>query len=114
MRPFYFAKRNLKSGQVREGGTAWNVLKYFALFWTITIAVVGVAGFGSASAVVSNSTNGFEQAGAVIGTGIGLALLLPLWFFPMVFALILGAFLKKSSVVENGPTGELVNGVTTT
>lgn len=30
--PVYFAKRNLKAGEVREGGTGWNVIKNFALF----------------------------------------------------------------------------------
>ena len=34
--PVYFAKRNLQAGEVREGGTGWNVIKNFALFWTLT------------------------------------------------------------------------------
>ena len=45
--PVYFAKRHLKKGEVREGGTGWNVLKNFALMWTLTMAVAGVAGMGN-------------------------------------------------------------------
>ena len=29
---FYFAKRPLRVGEVRDGGTTWNVLKNFAFF----------------------------------------------------------------------------------
>ena len=42
--PFYFAKRPLKSGEVREGGTAWNVIKSFAIFWTLLMFIIGVSG----------------------------------------------------------------------
>lgn len=105
--PVYFAKRNLKPGEVREGGTAWNVLKNFALFWTLTMAVVGISGFINASRVVSTAKSGAEAAGAAIGTGIGMTMIFFLWFFPMIIALILGFFMKKSSIVEKGPTGGL-------
>ena len=49
--PIYLAKRPLKHGEVREGGVAWNVLKNFALFWTITMLVAGVAGMIGVSKV---------------------------------------------------------------
>jgi hypothetical protein len=105
--PVYFAKRPLREGETREGGTAWNVLKNFALFWTLTMLVVGVAGLFAASAVVGSTTDEVEQAGAAIGGAIGMGLIFALWFFPMIVALVLGFFLKKSSVVEKGPTGAL-------
>jgi hypothetical protein len=107
--PVYFAKRYLKDGETREGGTGWNILKNFALFWTLTMLIAGIAGIVSAGSIVSNSSNEFEQAGAVIGAGIGLTLIVSLWFFPMIVALIIGFFLKKNSVVEKGPTGKLAN-----
>lgn len=109
--PVYFAKRNLKEGEVREGGTGWNVLKNFALFWTITMVIVAISGMFGASEVVSNASNDYEKAGAIIGTGIGMAMLGSLWFFPMLFALIIGFFLKKSSIIEKGPTGKLASDV---
>jgi len=106
--PFYFAKRNLKEGELREGGTGWNVLKNFALLWTLTMFVAGIVGMIGAGDVAQYAGTDAEKAGAVIGMGIGLGLIIALWFFPMLAALVLGLFLKKSSIVEKGPTGKLV------
>jgi len=105
--PFYFAKRNLKEGEVREGGTGWNVLKNFALFWTITMVVAGIAGMVSVSDVVQQAGSEAEQAGVAIGATLGLGMIFGLWFIVLVAALVLGLFLKKSSIVEKGPTGPL-------
>lgn len=105
--PIYLAKRPLKSGEVREGGVAWNVLKNFALFWTITMLVAGVAGMIGVSKVAETAHSDAEKAGVGIGMAIGFGLLVASWFFPMVGALVLGMFLKKSTVVEKGPTGPL-------
>ncbi len=105
--PVYFAKRNLKEGQVREGGTGWNVLKNFALIWTITMFVAGIAGMVSVSDVAQKATSEAEQAGVAIGATMGLGMIFILWFIVLVAALVLGLFLKKSSIVEKGPTGPL-------
>lgn len=105
--PFWLAKRPLKEGEVREGGTAWNVLKYFALMWTITMVVAFVVGMSSASEVAATAHDKYEKAGAGIGMALGAAAMFALWFFVLVAALVLGFFLKKSSVVEKGPTGTL-------
>lgn len=99
--PIYFAKRRLKTGETREGGTGWNVLKNFALLWTLTMLIAGIAaavGVNGGPAPASDA----EQVGAAIGVGLGFAFLAALWFFPMVGALVLGFFLKKSSIVEKG------------
>lgn len=105
--PFYLAKRSLKEGEVREGGTAWNVIKSFAMFWTLFMLVAGVSGMMAAGKVVNNANSGAEQAGAAIGTAIGMGMIGGLWFVILVAALVLGLFLKKSSIVEKGPTGGL-------
>lgn len=113
--PVYLAKRNLKEGEIREGGTAWNILKNFALFWTATIFIFGIAWmiavFAASGAVLNNSSDAAANAGAAAGAAIGtvfvLGTLLATWFFPMVCALVLGLFLKQASVIETGPTGEL-------
>ena len=105
--PVYLAKRNLKAGEVREGGTAWNILRYFAIFWTLTMAVAIGAGLLNASNVAQQAASEAEQAGIVVGAGIGVSMLAFLWFIVLVSALVLGLFLKKSSVVEKGPTGAL-------
>ena len=41
--PIYLALRPLKQGEIREGGTAWNVLKNFAILWTIVMVIVTIA-----------------------------------------------------------------------
>jgi hypothetical protein len=107
--PVYLAKRPLREGELREGGTAWNVLKNFAIFWTITMFVVGIAGMVGASEAVGTAQGDAEQAGAAIGTALGMGLILVMWFFPMVGALVLGFFMKKSAIIERGPTGALAN-----
>ncbi|MGR0481695.1 MAG: tetratricopeptide repeat protein [Candidatus Electronema sp. V4] len=107
--PVYLAKRNLKEDEMREGGTAWNILKNFALFWTATIFVVGIASIYAWMVAISKGSHntGAEAAGAAIGTVFVFGILLSTWFFPMVCALVLGFFLKKASIVETGPTGAL-------
>jgi hypothetical protein len=109
--PIYLAKRNLREGEVREGGTAWNVLRNFAILWTVTMAAAGIAGLVSAGSMVGETADEFEQAGAAIGTVLGLGMIAGLWFIVLVGALVLGLFLKKSSVVERGPTGPLAENV---
>jgi hypothetical protein len=105
--PFYLATRPLKDGEVREGGTSWNVIKSFALFWTLLMFVAGVSGMMVASNFFNRTDSGAEQFGAAIGTAIGMGMIIGLWFAVMVCALVIGLFLKKSSIVEKGPTGAL-------
>lgn len=105
--PFYFAKRPLKAGEVREGGTAWNVLKNFAFLWTILMVVAAIWYMVVVSEHSSTFQSGAERAGAVIGTAIGLGMIAALWFFPFIGAVVLGLILKKSSILEKGPSGAL-------
>ena len=100
--PIYLAKRPLLHGEIREGGTLWNILKYFALFWTVYLLAAWIVGVSSASQL-DPSTDG-EKAAAGFGILIGTGFLFVMWFFPMLSALILGLFLKKNSIVEHGPT----------
>lgn len=109
--PFYFAKRHLREGEVREGGTAWNVLRGFALVWTVYMAALGVAGLVVVSGSTSAAMTTAEETGAALGAAMGMGMIAAVWFFPMFGALVLGFFLKKSSVVEEGPTGPLAGGM---
>ncbi len=104
--PAYLAKRPLHTNEVREGGFAWNVLKNFALAWTVFIVVLGISIVFAVSSQTA-PTSDAEAAGAAIGTALVFTILAVVWFFPMVGALVLGFFLKKSTVVERGPTGPL-------
>ena len=100
--PVYFAKRNLRDGEVREGGTGWNVLKNFALLWTLTMFVAAIAAMVGSSGVVEEAASDAEQVGAAVGVALGLGLIGFLWFAVAAAALVIGMFLKKSSVVEKG------------
>jgi hypothetical protein len=104
--PVYLAKRPLKANQVREGGFAWNVLKNFALTWTILMVAISISAIGAAVGG-TNATSDAEAAGAAIGVSIVVVILAVVWFFPMVGAIVLGFFLKNSAIVERGPTGSL-------
>src|SRR6185437_13764891 len=68
--PAYLASRPLMQGEVREGGKGWNVLKNFAILWTILMAVVSIVAIASATKGAENLRNDAERA----GTGLGIAL----------------------------------------
>jgi formylglycine-generating enzyme required for sulfatase activity len=104
--PIYLAKRNLKAGEEREGGLAWNILKNFSLFWTITLVIAFVAGLVSATSDL-HPQNDAETTGAGIGMFLAMILYFVLWFIPVAGALTVGFILKKSSIIEKGPTGAL-------
>jgi hypothetical protein len=90
---FYIAGRPLKANEVREGGYAWNVVKGFAVGWSILFVTVVL----------------MIAASADIGWGaIALAAGIPLVWLPvMIVALILGYFLRNPAIVERGSTGPL-------
>jgi hypothetical protein len=103
--PIYLAKRPLKPNEVREGGLAWNLLKNFALTWTVLMVAISISAINAAAG--TDTSSGAEAAGAAIGIGIVIVILAVVWFVPMVGAIALGFFLKNSAIVERGPTGPL-------
>ena len=105
--PAYLAYRPLQQGETREGGRAWNVLKNFAIFWTLTMFMAGISGMVGIGGVASRANTDAEKAGTVIGAGIAIGMLFFAWLLPMAGAVMLGFFLKKSSEIERGPTGPL-------
>jgi hypothetical protein len=111
--PIYLASRPLKQGEVREGGKAWNVLKNFAILWTIVMVIVTIAALMNVADVTRGLNSEAERVGAGLGTLIAIALLGAIWFFPTMGAALLGFLLKKSTVVETGPTGPLVGQTST-
>jgi len=106
--PIYIAKRPLKSGEIREGGTAWNILKNFAIFWTILMAVAFIWGMVATSVNIPMLQSEAEKAGFAIGTTIGLTMIGALWFFPFTATVVLGLILKKSSIIEKGPAEQFI------
>lgn len=105
--PLYFAKRDLKAGEVREGGVGWNFCKGFAIVWSLAMIVWIIGGLGTLSDQFASTTNEWEQAGTAIGGTLGIGMILTLWLIGVVISLVIGLFVKKNSVVENGPTGAL-------
>jgi hypothetical protein len=105
--PIYLAKRPLKNGELREGGTGWNVLKNFAILWTLVMAVVFVTSLMAMGKLTSSLDSSAARAGAGIGMMLGMGFLAAMWFIPTAGAALLGFLLKKNSIVEKGPTGPL-------
>src|ERR1039457_1497735 len=102
--PVYLAWRPLKQGEVREGGRAWNILKNFAILWTIVMAFASIAAFMAMAKRTTGLTSDAARAGAGIGMVLGIGLLGAAWFFPTMGAALLGFLLKKHTIVETGPT----------
>jgi hypothetical protein len=105
--PIWIASRPLRQGETREGGRAWNVLRNFAITWTILMTMAGFAGLLAMGRSVSGADSDAARTGAGLGMLMGLGLLGAVWFFPMIGAVVLGSILKKSSENEVGPTGPL-------
>ncbi|MFZ4791911.1 MAG: hypothetical protein ACOYMW_13645 [Candidatus Competibacteraceae bacterium] len=85
---------------------------YFALFWTLTMAVGAIAGMVNAGQVADRATTQAQKAGAALGATLGMGVIFVLWLVMLAAALILGLFLKKSSIVEHGPSGPLAQATT--
>ncbi|MBO8126439.1 MAG: hypothetical protein H0Z38_04280 [Firmicutes bacterium] len=105
--PVYLAKRNLKAGEVREGGTGWNITKNFAILWSIFMLFAFLSGLASLSQEMAYLQNEYDAAGHAVGATVGFGMLFFLWFVVVIVALVIGLFLKKNSIVEKGPTGAL-------
>src|SRR6202008_3368292 len=106
--PVYLASRPLKQSEVREGGKAWNILKNFAILWTIVMIIASIAGLMAMAKGATGLTSNAARAGAGIGMLLGIGILAAAWFFPTMGAALLGFLLKKNTIVETGPTGSLV------
>jgi hypothetical protein len=88
--PVYLARRFLKNGEVRRGGTAWNVLRNFAVAWTFLAASTLITFLG---AIINDRT---------LRIGINRALfdLVMLWILPAMGAVLIGLFLRDETVIE--------------
>lgn len=106
--PIYFAKRYLREGETREGGLGWNICKNLALVWTVTVFFAGVAGMVEVADMAQSARLESEQAGVAIGATLGVGLLFVLWLIVVVPVTVCGLLLRKSSIVEKGPTGPMV------
>jgi len=99
--PLYLAKRPLKAGEVRSGGRVWNFMKNLAIVVTVYVPIVMVLGL---SEVAAQATSVEEAVALVV---IFVLLMGLIWLIFAGGLLVVGVILKKSSVVERGPTGTL-------
>lgn len=56
-----------------------KIIKYTFIGFNILMAIWFIGGMTSASQSISETTNDAEQAGAVIGTGLGAMMIIFLW-----------------------------------
>ena len=101
--PLWLGRRPLLAGERREGGAAWNLLKNFALTWTVFMLLISFAFLRAAGGQMAGVQSDAEAVGTVLGAGLGLGMSFASWFFPMLTAVLVGFFLKKSTV-EEGPS----------
>jgi hypothetical protein len=101
--PAWMCMRPLRTGEVRRGGRAWNLLRYFALAWTLLwgahLAVT--VGVGAVVAGTSESKSD-RDAGLSMVVLLG-GMYLVIWLVPALGALLLGALLRRSDQIERGP-----------
>jgi hypothetical protein len=99
--PLYLTKRPLKAGEVRSGGGGWNFMKNLAIVVTAYVPVVMVLGLPDVAAQAPST----EEAVALV---VIFVLLLGLgWLIFAGGVLVIGLILRKSSIIERGPTGTL-------
>jgi hypothetical protein len=99
--PLYLTKRPLKTGEVRSGGKAWNFMKYLAIVVSAYVPIVMILGL---SDVVAQATSVEEAVALVV---IFVLLMGLVWVIFAGGVLLIGLILRKSSVIERGPTGAL-------
>lgn len=102
--PAYLATRPLLPGERREGGGAWNFLRYLALMWTILMAILAIAYMVSIADSTAGMNSDAERAGAAIGTALGLGFLGVAWLAPTAVILLIGVLVRKPNLAETGDT----------
>jgi len=105
--PIYLGVRPLRKDELREGGKMWNVMRNFAILWTIFMVYIGIWSLFNLSKIVSTSQSDAEIAGSALGMGLGLTALGFIWFMPFIATIILGVIFKSDKKTEIGPTQEL-------
>jgi hypothetical protein len=71
--------------------------------------VVGVSYLSSVSKVATTAQSGAAKVGTAIGATLAIGIMVAAWFVPVVGALLVGLLVKKSNLVETGPTGSLAS-----
>ncbi len=100
MLPFYLARRPLVVGEVRTGGTWWNLLRAFAATYAVGTALLVLRYFRPALFGLVRTITAGNSAVMASLQAVGIILLIVL---PAVLALGAGMLLRKPTT-EVGPT----------
>lgn len=100
MLPFYLARRPLLAGEVRTGGTWWNLLRAFAATYAVGTALLVLRYFRPALFGLVRTIAARNSAVMASLQVVGILLLIAL---PAVLALGVGMLLRKPTT-EVGPT----------
>jgi hypothetical protein len=103
--PVYLARRPLLVDEVRRGGSVWNVLKYFTLFWMIFMLVATLFGLTLDSRHDAIMQGIAQVLKTDLASPSAFRVILNIWLMPIVGATILGLIFRRWSHVEIGPTG---------
>lgn len=107
--PLYFSLRNLKNGEVREGGIIWNTIKNYVLVYSTNIFIVILLllilpqnlGYLSREIFIT------EFAGFNISISFIYYIIFIIWLIPSILFLMIGSFFKDDFSKKEGPTGQL-------
>jgi len=107
--PLYFSLRNLKEGEVREGGIIWNTIKNYVLVYSTNIFIVILLllilpqnlGYLSREIFIT------ELAGFNISISFIYYIIFIIWLIPSILFLMIGSFFKDDYSKKEGPTGKL-------
>lgn len=114
--PYYLATRNLKKGEVRKRGGAWNYMIYFLAVWSLlcSAAVIGelIMPFFTEWGVSSKPEGWLDlrvltREFSIIFTIVELGTFLVIWIAVCFIAILVGWIFSKPSSKEEGPTGPL-------
>ncbi len=107
--PLYFTFRNLKKGEVREGGIIWNTVKNYVLVYSTNIFIVILLllilpqnlGYLSREIFIT------EIVGFNISISFIYYVIFIIWLIPSILFLMIGSFFKDDYSKKEGPTGNL-------
>ena len=94
------AEKQLINDEKRYGGKAWNFLKTGALIHTFLCIIWGIYGVIGGAMMTDSAGSDAEAVGAAIGTGIGMLMIMAVWFGGVFGALVLGSILKTPTIEE--------------
>jgi amino acid transporter len=89
------AERPLINDEQRFGGKGWNLMKWIGIIHTIMCVIWAFYGMSVGAEVANQADSDAGKVGAAIGTGLGIMMIMMVWFFGIVGSLILGLILKK-------------------